>query len=369
MSTLALPEPALAQGATARRAHQLFLSGRTHAAQEQWPHAAKAFAQAADLSRDTAYALNAAHASIKAARADDAVSRLRALRRVHPQLTLAYTLESHAWLDVGRADEAACVLQALPAQAARDHHYHVSLAVSLQRLKRHDGAVQAFLAALALKMDDALVALSHGHVVQGARPQGRGRRVRAHRAGAGARQRANWRRAAVAVPRARGLSMGSGRRRTRHLARRGAGGAGPRRDRDRCLRACGGGGRRAGAAQGGRAVRRSCRRTRVPLPRRPATAHDGRLRIGYLSADFHPHATSQLAVEMFEAHDRQPLRGHLSSAGPDDGTPLRQRMRAASEHCVELLGRACSRWRPRSARASIDILIERRAPRMAAAAR
>ena len=114
MSTLVLPEPTAAAGAAARRAHQHFLAGRAHAAQERWPHAAMAFAQAADLSRDSAYALNAAHASIKAAQSDLAVSRLRALRRVHPQLTLAYTLESHAWLDVGRADEAASVLQALP---------------------------------------------------------------------------------------------------------------------------------------------------------------------------------------------------------------------------------------------------------------
>src|SRR5216117_487714 len=109
MSTLVLPEPAAASGATARRAHQHFLSGRAHAAQEHWPHAAKAFAQAAELSRDTAYALNAAHAAIKAAQSDLALSRLRALRRTHPQLTLAYTLDSHAWLDAGRADEAASV--------------------------------------------------------------------------------------------------------------------------------------------------------------------------------------------------------------------------------------------------------------------
>jgi len=142
MSTLVLPEPTHTHGATARRAHQLFLAGRAHAAQERWPHAAKAFAQAADLSRDSAYTLTAAHASIKAGQADHALPRLRALRRVHPDLTLAYTLESHAWLDAGRADEAVRVLQALPAEAPRDHIYHVSLAVALQRLNQHQPAVQ-----------------------------------------------------------------------------------------------------------------------------------------------------------------------------------------------------------------------------------
>ena len=358
MSTLVLPEPALAQGATARRAHQLFLSGRTHAAQEHWPHAAKAFAQAADLSRDTAYALNAAHASIKAARADDAVSRLRALRRVHPQLTLAYTLESHAWLDVGRADEAACVLQALPAQAARDHHYHVSLAVSLQRLKRHDGAVQAFLAALALKMDDAL---SHFRMGMSFKELG----LKAE--------------AAECVRTALALGLGSSELSARALlvflereacrwdqadgelaTLRAAVQAAPDHAAvetgafvhavvvDDALEQ-----RKVAALYAGHVGARA-----VPLPRRPAKAHDGRLRIGYLSADFHQHATSQLAVEMFEAHDRSRFEVTLFSAGPDDGTPLRQRMRAASEHWVELHGQGMPQMAAEIRARQIDILID-----------
>jgi len=50
MSTLVLPDPAAApRGAASpaqRRAHSHFLSGRAHAAQEQWPDAFKAFEQA-----------------------------------------------------------------------------------------------------------------------------------------------------------------------------------------------------------------------------------------------------------------------------------------------------------------------------------
>ena len=45
-----------------------------------------------------------------------------------------------------------------------------------------------------------------------------------------------------------------------------------------------------------------------PLPRRVARAHGGRLRIGYLSADFHQHATSQLMAQMLECHDRSASR-------------------------------------------------------------
>src|SRR5262245_6543718 len=142
MSTLVLPEPAAsgASSKSARRAHQLYESGRAHADHERWPHAAQAYEQAADLSRDSAYALAAAHAAIKVGDATRAVTRLRALRAVQPDLTLAYTLESHAWLDVGRADEALAALHALPPHAPRDAIYLVSLAVSLQRLNQHQAA-------------------------------------------------------------------------------------------------------------------------------------------------------------------------------------------------------------------------------------
>src|SRR4029453_6112981 len=56
----------------------------------------------------------------------------------------------------GRAATAVDTLQSMPATVPRDHEHHVSLAVSLQRSKRHDEAIRAFFDALALKMDDAL---------------------------------------------------------------------------------------------------------------------------------------------------------------------------------------------------------------------
>ena len=61
MSTLVLPEPAAigASSKSARRAHQLYVSGRAHADHERWPHAAQAYEQAAGLSGDSAYALAA----------------------------------------------------------------------------------------------------------------------------------------------------------------------------------------------------------------------------------------------------------------------------------------------------------------------
>jgi predicted O-linked N-acetylglucosamine transferase (SPINDLY family) len=358
MSPLVLPEPTLSNNTAARRAHQHFLNGRAQAAQEHWPRAARAYGQAADLWHDAAYALAAAHASIKAAQADRAVPRLRALRKRHPELTLGYTLESHAWLEAGRVDEAARVLQSLPPQAVRDHVYHVSLAVALQRLHRHEPAVQSFLAALALKIDDALT-----HFRMGMSFKELGLKAEA----------------AECVRTALALGLGASELSARALL--------TFLEREACrwseaerelatLRAAVQAAPDAAPIETGAFVhavlvddaleqrkvatlyaRHLAVRT-VPLPQRAARAHDGRLRIGYLSADFHQHATSQLAVQMFESHDRARFEVTLFSAGPDDGTPLRRRMQAASEHWVELHGQGMAQMATAIRARQIDILVD-----------
>jgi hypothetical protein len=66
----------------------------------------------------------------------------------------------------------------------------------------------------------------------------------------------------------------------------------------------------------------SIRRCRAVVAR----ARDGRLRIGYLSADFHQHATSQLMAQMLECHDRSAFEVTLLSAGPVDQSPMRRRL-------------------------------------------
>jgi len=97
----------------------------------------------------------------------------------------------------------------------------------------------------------------------------------------------------------------------------------------------------------------------VPLP--PATPlplHGRRLRLGYLSADFHQHATACLMVELFEAHDADRFEVFAYSYGPDDGSAMRRRLMAAFEHFVDLgpLDHAAAAARIRADR--IDILID-----------
>ena len=61
-----------------------------------------------------------------------------------------------------------------------------------------------------------------------------------------------------------------------------------------------------------------------------------RLRIGYLSWDFHKHATSYLIAELFELQDRSRFEIFAYSMGPDDGSEIRQRIRTACDHFVDV---------------------------------
>jgi protein O-GlcNAc transferase len=65
-----------------------------------------------------------------------------------------------------------------------------------------------------------------------------------------------------------------------------------------------------------------------------------RIRIGYLSADFHDHVTAYVMAEMFELHDRQRFEVAAYSYGPDDGSAMRARLKAAFDRFVD--GRAMS---------------------------
>jgi predicted O-linked N-acetylglucosamine transferase (SPINDLY family) len=84
------------------------------------------------------------------------------------------------------------------------------------------------------------------------------------------------------------------------------------------------------------------------VPRCPRPAHaPGRLRIAYLSADFHQHATAYLAAGLFEAHDRSRFETFGISFGPDDGSEIRRRVARAFEHFEDvshLTDRAIAEW-------------------------
>jgi predicted O-linked N-acetylglucosamine transferase (SPINDLY family) len=74
----------------------------------------------------------------------------------------------------------------------------------------------------------------------------------------------------------------------------------------------------------------------APYAPRPVARRGRTLRIGYLSADFHAHATAMLVVDLIEAHDRSRFTIHGYSLGPDDASPMRRRIVKAFDRFVDL---------------------------------
>jgi len=62
--------------------------------------------------------------------------------------------------------------------------------------------------------------------------------------------------------------------------------------------------------------------------------HD-RVRIGYLAGDFHTHAIAYLIAELIEVHDRERFEIIGISYGPDDGSPIRQRLIGAFDRFLD----------------------------------
>ena len=69
----------------------------------------------------------------------------------------------------------------------------------------------------------------------------------------------------------------------------------------------------------------------------PRPRHD-RIRLAYLSADFHGHATAYLMADLFESHDRARFEVTGLSYGTADTGPMRERLRAAFDRFVDVRG-------------------------------
>jgi protein O-GlcNAc transferase len=89
-----------------------------------------------------------------------------------------------------------------------------------------------------------------------------------------------------------------------------------------------------------------------------AARSPGRIRIGYLSADFHRHATAYLMAELVERHDRQRFETFGYSYGADDGSEMRARLARGFEHFVDLRASSHDEAARRIHADGIDILVD-----------
>ncbi len=96
----------------------------------------------------------------------------------------------------------------------------------------------------------------------------------------------------------------------------------------------------------------------TPLPSVGKRAIPARMRVGMVSADFHQHATTILMAELIEKMDRNQFEVFLYSHGPDDGSEMRARIKAAADAFVEV-GPMTDREAAQRIRSDrIDILID-----------
>lgn len=92
--------------------------------------------------------------------------------------------------------------------------------------------------------------------------------------------------------------------------------------------------------------------------RRPRDAKRGRIRLGYLSADFREHAIGQLLVELIESHDRNRFEVSGISLGVNDRSDLRARFEASFDHFVDLKENSDDRSIRRIDDLDLDILVD-----------
>jgi predicted O-linked N-acetylglucosamine transferase (SPINDLY family) len=91
---------------------------------------------------------------------------------------------------------------------------------------------------------------------------------------------------------------------------------------------------------------------------RAAPRPDGRIRVGYVSANFRAHAGAFLVVGLIEQHDRREFEIVGYSANPDDGSETRARLASAFDRFVDI-SRISNRDAARLVRDdAIDILVD-----------
>jgi predicted O-linked N-acetylglucosamine transferase (SPINDLY family) len=320
----------------ARRQWQL---GQSHAKAGRWEAARQAHGTAAQLApADAVYALNHARALLKGGRSVEAVDEALRAYRLDPDSAVACEFAAECLMRDSRYPEAIRTLRSLPAAQARSHVHHALLGLALLRANEPREAIASLFEALAAKPDWAEMhhnlGLCFGNLdlqfeaaqcfntalVLGVGALELGTRGLAcyYQRGScqwddSAANLAALSAAVAALPEDSSFA-------STPFAHIGLGS-----DRAEQLRAA-----RSCIGYLGAGV--------TPLAPRASDWRPGarRLRVGYVSADLHQHATAILMVEMFERRDRARFDVSLYSHGPNDGSAMRRRVQAACEEFVDV---------------------------------
>jgi len=96
---------------------------------------------------------------------------------------------------------------------------------------------------------------------------------------------------------------------------------------------------------------------REPLWRGEIYRHD-RIRIAYLSANYHDHAVARLMAGVFEHHDRTRFETIAVSYGAEDTSPMRRRLQGAFDRFLDVQSQAAAQIARELRRMEVDIALD-----------
>ncbi len=345
---------------SAARAHAQWQQGCRLASRNDWPGAASSFSAAVRLQpREPVYWLNLARAELRRGDLEAAVDAARRALALKPADETACALAAHCLLDLRRPAEVVALLRAFPAEGRRDAAFHLVLGQALEALNRHREAIAAYMDALAIKVDLALVHARLGFCFNRLEMREEAAQCfrTAHVLGVGEqdlnvlgqlafreREVCRWVDAAADAQAIRRAVEALGAAADLPVA------VFPLLsvEDDPALH------RRAAAS----AARFLARGLSPMAPAAQAPSAGRRLRVGYVSSDFFHHATAILMAGMLEGHDRSRFEITLYSHSLDDASALRARVLGAAEHVVDIAALDTRAAAARIRADGIDVLVD-----------
>lgn len=346
------------KSASAQKAQQHWEKGVARLKLKEWGPALQAFDAAIKLQpSDPLYRLNAARCCLELSRFEEALAHADLAARQEPGSEVAAFMRVRALHRLHRNTELLQVLATMPESQRNSREYWVAKGCALQNTGKHQEAIQAFMDALMFSMDDALSHYRMGisfyelelkeeasecfrtGLVLGLGPNA----LHVHGMLAYAeRENCRWPQAAEQEAQLQKLvaeAPDDARIITAPFAH-----ITLTDDALHQRKAC--------------ALMSNTWLDLKPVVRPIRKPGAQRLRVGYLSSDFHQHATCVLMCEVFEHHDRDRFEVFAYSTGRDDGTAMRRRVTQAVEHFVDLQGQPDHLIAQRIADDDLDLLVD-----------
>ncbi|HEX4585481.1 MAG TPA: hypothetical protein VH183_11665 [Burkholderiaceae bacterium] len=330
MQRLAQPAARSAQRRAAPPGQADYQIGLALADLEQWKAAADAFERAlACNAGDPVYWLNLAHARVRSGEFERGAEAARRGSSLAPDSELALCVAAECLYLANRHGETVALFEGRDLDRLKDHKPHFQLGLALHSLERFQEASGCYLAALSRKADYMPAHVQLGNAFQRLKMHEEARECFKTAAQIGGNVvDMTSAMAYEALHACRWDQVQADAAQLMSLIDRGDGSPQPFQllampsTRRQQLSA---------AQRYARRIFGEIEPLADPVRRGPP----GRIRLGYLSCDFHAHATAYLLSQIFELHDRERFEVVAYSYGIDDGSAARRRIQRAVDRFVD----------------------------------